>query len=82
MLLLSNRNVLSSGVDMDRILQAIFEAALVALSNGITGWIAAKLGIEEDTTSWRNMSLIVSIVLGVIVFCVILLLAREIGSRI
>ena len=66
---------------MEQILGAIYNAIVDVVAERITNKIAGVFNIEEDTTSWRNIHSVVSLVLGVgiagMIFLLMIYLAKQ-----
>ena len=69
---------------MDQILGGILNAIADAVAERITNKIARVFNIKEDTTSWRNIHSVVSLVLGVglagMIFLLMIYLAKQHGA--
>ena len=68
---------------MDQILGGILNAIADAVAERITNKIARVFNIKEDTTSWRNIHAVISLVVGLgivgMILLLLFLLAKQYG---
>lgn len=68
---------------MDQILGEILNAIVDVVAVRITNKIARVFNIAEDTTSWRNIHFVISLVVGVglggMILLLLVLLAKHYG---